>query len=374
MNRTVKIILEVNKEDKNSLLKTLDLFTQSFNQVIETGFKDSISNGVTLHHATYKNLKELYPSLPSNVLIQARVKATETLKSVFALKKKGKKVSQPISKSCPIRYNTRTMKLDWNKQIISLSTVEGRKKFTFQVPKYAHKYIGNKLATADLSYKNGRFQLNVVLDIPTPVFADLRKTVGVDMGITRVAVASNNRFFGEKRWKELENKTFRLKRKLQAKGTKSAKRHLKKLSGKQLRRRTDHDHVVSKRIVQSCEQGTTIVIENLTNIRQTAKQRRGKQNREFHGWSFARLRSFLEYKAEEQGIKTVAVDPRNTSKMCSKCGCVYRHNRKSQSRFVCKDCSFELNADLNASRNIKFKYLAQTGISSLSVSQSIGTS
>jgi len=65
-------------------------------------------------------------------------------------------------------------------------------------------------------------------------------------------------------------------------------------------------------------------------------------------------------------LKVVAVDPRNTSQKCSKCDFVDRHNRKSQSRFVCQDCGYELNADLNASKNIRLKYLAQSGKSSLS--------
>ena len=37
------------------------------------------------------------------------------------------------------------------------------------------------------------------------------------------------------------------------------------------RRRRDHDHVVSKRIVQATPEGGTIVLENLTGIRKRAQ-------------------------------------------------------------------------------------------------------
>jgi len=71
------------------------------------------------------------------------------------------------------------------------------------------------------------------------------------LGRNRGAVTSNRQFLGERRWKEQERRTFRLKRRWQAKGTKSAKRHLRQLSGKPFRRRKDRDHVLSERIVEN---------------------------------------------------------------------------------------------------------------------------
>ena len=43
--------------------------------------------------------------------------------------------------------------------------------------------------------------------------------------------------------------------------------------------------------------GTTIVIENLTNIRKRVKAQRGEAKRRLHVWSFAQLKGFIEYKA-----------------------------------------------------------------------------
>jgi IS605 OrfB family transposase len=175
-------------------------------------------------------------------------------------------------------------------------------------------------------------------------------------------VASNNKFFGERSWKAVERRYFRLKRALQSKGTKSAKRHLKKLSGKTARFRTNCDHVVSRQLVQSVAPGTLIVVENLIEIRSNTKQRSKKQKRFMHQWSFNRLRELLTYKAEAHGCTVVGVDPRHTSQRCCRCGYTHRSNRHSQSRFKCGNCGFELNADLNGSRNIAEKYLASVGI------------
>lgn len=161
---------------------------------------------------------------------------------------------------------------------------------------------------------------------------------------------------------------------MQSKGTKSAKRKLKKLRQRVTRFRADCDHVVSRRIVDSVEPGTTIVVENLTEIRTNGKRRGPQQRRQFHQWPFKRLRELLTYKAEAKGCNVVGIDPRHTSQTCSKCGYQHKLNRKSQSLFKCRSCNYQLNADLNGGRNIALKYLASAGISGaggLSVNQPI---
>ena len=172
---------------------------------------------------------------------------------------------------------------------------------------------------------------------------------------------SHRKFLGKRRWREISNRYFRLRRKLQSKGTRSAKKHLKRLSRKQALFRKDCDHVLSKQVVRSVLPGTTVVVENLTDIRTRTKQRGRQSRRRLHSWSFAQMRLFLTYKAEAKGCLVVGVDPRYTSKMCSRCGYVHRGNRKSQSVFLCKKCGYELNADLNGAKNIAVKYLASVG-------------
>jgi len=52
------------------------------------------------------------------------------------------------------------------------------------------------------------------------------------------------------------------------------------------------------------------------------------------------------------GNRVILVNPRNTSKRCSKCGSL--NTIRQSSNFHCLDCSYHLNADLNASFNLKF--------------------
>jgi IS605 OrfB family transposase len=206
--------------------------------------------------------------------------------------------------------------------------------------------------------------LHIVVTLPAPLLLSSYAVVGVDLGLSQPAATSQPAFLGERRWKNIEGQRFKLKRQLQRKGTPSAKRHLRHMRGKQARFRKDCDHVLSKQIVQSIPPGATIVVEDLTNIRTCTKiKRKTATSRRVHSWSFAQLRSFIAYKAEERGCTVVAVDPRHTSQRCSRCGHTARNNRRSRSRFLCRSCGFELHADLNGARNLAAKYHASRGIS-----------
>jgi putative transposase len=149
---------------------------------------------------------------------------------------------------------------------------------------------------------------------------------------------------------------------LQKNGSRSAKRHLKRLRHRQRRFRRDCDHVLSKQIVRSVEPGATIVLENLKDIRTRSRMRRKTETqRRIHSWSFAQLRGYIEYKAEERGCRVVAVDPRHTSQACNRCGHQARNNRRSRDLFVCRECGYTLHADLSGARNIAAKYRAEGG-------------
>jgi IS605 OrfB family transposase len=365
MQRTIRVKLTPSTAQAELLAETSRLFTAVFNAVCRVGWKQRIVNGVALHHATYYPLKAEHPTLVSDLIIQARVKATEALKSAFALRKTGRKVGMPQSAACPPRYNVHTYKVDWERQTVRMSTTGGRQTIGFDVPDYCVQYAGYPVDTADLINQDGVWWLHVVVTVPAPAVEPTEEVVGVDLGLAQPAVTSNNQFLGKRVWKDIEGRLFSLKRHLQRRGTRSAKRHLRKVRRKQARFRRDCDHVLSKQIVQSAQPGATIVLENLTDLRKRSKIRKQtKTSRRVHSWSFAQVKRFVEYKAEERGCTVAGVDPRHTSQTCSCCGHVARNNRRSRGRFVCRRCGYELHADLNAARTLAAKYHAGRGTAS----------
>jgi hypothetical protein len=68
---------------------------------------------------------------------------------------------------------------------------------------------------------------------------------------------------------------------LQAKGTASAKRKLKRLSGREKRYINTVLHQISRAFINNLKKGDIVVMEKMTGIRNNAKHRKS-QNGDFH--------------------------------------------------------------------------------------------
>ena len=344
MDRTIKLKLDLSNEDKNTLKETMGVCNQVFNEVAEYGFENNTYSKIKIHHATYYPIREKYPELPSAILQGTRDVACEALKGV---KLKTLPVNKPYS---AIRYNKRVCNVKLIDETVSIASINGRIKTTFNVPIYYEKYIDWELRTSTLRYKKNQdtFYLHITIQKQSPE-PNGDRVLGIDRGIVNIAVCSNNIFFNSSQVKNTRAKYAHLRAELQNKGTRSAKRLLKKISGKEKRFVTDVNHCISKEIVFM--PFDVFAIEDLTSIRVQSRNKGKRFTTKLNNWSFYQLQQFLEYKAEAVGKSIVTIDPRYTSQKCSKCGHIYKGNRKGHS-FKCVKCGFSLHSDLNASRNI----------------------
>ena len=338
-----------------NFLPTFQAYTYAYNHTCKVGWDQKEFNGVRLHHLVYQDLRQ---SLPAQLCTSARMKATESLKAGRIRLKKNKKTSCPKSKLCSIRLDSQSHSVWFNKNEVSILTKEGRQKsIKFQSYDYFDQFRDWRRKSADLIYRKGIVLLTFIFEKDIPDLNDTSETfIGVDRGIRRIAVTSEKQFFGGGHVRYIAQRYHRLRTELQSCGSRSAKRHLQKLSQKENRFRRDVNHCVSKSIVQSAPVGSTFVIEDLKYIRERCKQRK-EQRGEFHSWSFYQLEQFLNYKAEGHSCHVEYVDPRYTSQKCSRCGHTMKSNRRNQSQFKCVHCGYALNADLNASFNIRNNYL-----------------
>jgi putative transposase len=185
---------------------------------------------------------------------------------------------------------------------------------------------------------------------PNPLPAN-DKAIGIDMGIENFAALSNGKFIPNPRIYEQEQARLRRAQRRVARRKKGSHRRrkaavlLRKIHERIANHRLDFLHKESTKLVR--EYGT-IGIENL-NVAGLAKGTLAKQ---VHDASWARFIQLLTYKAADAGRRVVAVDPKFTSHICSRCGYKDAKNRRTQSAFKCLRCGFETNADFNASVNI----------------------
>ena len=287
VQRTVRLRLKPTAEQRALLVETIRLTTACFNAVAAYGWQHEQRNSVELHKATYYPLRAEHPTVPSQLVVSARMRAGEAITSALTLRKKGRSVSCPVGTMVPIRYDVRSYRL--LEATASLATVSGRQVVPFATNPHAASLLARATGfdSADLILRAGKLWLHAVVTLPDVSFTDTGAVIGVDLGLTRPAVTSTARFLGKRHWRAIDRRYFQHQRALTSKGTKSALRRLKKLVGNAARFRRDCDHVLSKRIVQSVGPGTTIVVENLTDIRGRVKQRGRASRRRLHSWSFA---------------------------------------------------------------------------------------
>jgi IS605 OrfB family transposase len=178
--------------------------------------------------------------------------------------------------------------------------------------------------------------------------------VGVDFGIVNLATTSDGVSYSGEVVEEMRAHYTGLKTVLQRVGTESAKRHLRKLSGREARFKRQVNHKISKELV-TVAKGTkrALALEDLKGMRSRVTVRHGQRGKHCK-WAFNQLRAFIEYKAKVAGVPVLMVDPRNTSQRCSMCGYTENRNRISQSEFRCRSCGHGENADLNAAKNIRW--------------------
>ena len=109
-----------------------------------------------------------------------------------------------------------------------------------------------------------------------------------------------------------------------------------------------------------------LILENLKGLRKSSSRKLGTSkgkmiNYIINSMPYSMFQNLLEYKCLNLGIKVEKINPAYTSKTCSKCGS-RNTSRLRQEDFVCLDCNFHLNADLNGSRNIEKFYRNLNGL------------
>ena len=337
---TIKLKIPVNYQIVNTIKK----YSKAISYISNQGFKHNVRNRYKLHHLVYYNARDKF-NLPSQYIINAIRVASQTLKSVNT-----NKGSKPIFKEImPLDFDRRTFTFSSNKVRITLPNK--RIDVPIEIPEYYWKYLDWSYQTMQIIYdkKINRMFLHITFsrDIAIPYNSD--GFLGIDVGINNIAVTSNKQFFNSKKIKHIKSKFRYLRSRLQCKGTRASRKLLKKISGREKRFMRQCNHEISKAIVSSINIGDTIIMEDIKGIRGCRVNR--KQRYWLNNWSYYQLRRFIEYKGRLHGNKVILIDPRNTSKTCSRC--LSSRTRRKSSDFHCFACDYHLNADLNASNNLR---------------------
>lgn len=317
---------------------------------MEWCFKANSYNKKKAHVELYEKFRQEYSTIPSGLLQTIRDNALESIKALkFKFKPKKKAHSH-------VRYDQRTISLRGNQLSFSYYIGQKRIKQTIKLPKFfKERYMDWKFQAATIGYDKFKkcFKANLIFETKTPEKTGVR-SVGIDRGLYNIVSLSDGFRYASNQIRKVKREVLFLKKQLQTKGTPSAKRKLKRLSGYEKRFSLNKNHQISKLLVSMPYD--IFVLEDLSGIRQQISK--GKiLNKWLSNWSFWQLEQLLEYKADAKGKQVVKVDARYTSQKCSNCGQVDKANRNG-SHYHCDRCGYREHADINAARNIRNNFIS----------------
>jgi len=345
MKLSLKVKLLPDNNQIELLKKTIITYNQARNYVSKIAFENKTTSVVRIHHLTYYDIRSKF-GLASQMSVRVITDVSRSCR-----KDKTKQIEFKDFSSITFDDNNFSWKKD---SFISIYLMNGREKIKYIVSEYQKENmellgIGQCL----LKYDGKNFYIICYYDKKENKPNIPKEYLGIDLGISKIAVDSDGKVYSDKGIKTKRNKMELLTSELQRCGSRSAKRHLKKLTGKITRFQRDVNHCISKDIIKKAQRHNLgIALEKLTNIRKKTAIKSLRKS--LHRWSFFQLRFCIEYKAKLAGVTVKIVNPKYTSQRCSECGHVSKENRKSQSKFLCTKCGFTSNADKNGAINIAF--------------------
>src|SRR5579875_263808 len=397
---TAKLKLITTPEQFEALRETSLAYRDALNAVSRYAFEQGKTSNVTrLHKGIYTELRTCY-HLPSQLACSVERQVSATYKGLWTRLKKNaehrrKKITRKRFKGLdkPPTYTSPTVQYTYERDYtfqrdsrVSVGTLNGRTTIPYQGYDEHLALIrqGASIGDARLWYDKTRktFYLLVSLEIkvPEPECSQLGEVVGVDVGIRYLAVTSTSTgkatFHSGKRVRHQANHSARLRKRLQQKGTRGAKRRLRRIEQRERRFKAQANHQISKQIIRD-HPHALIGLEQLTDIRERTQRRKHKRkkngkgtervspkarkaNRVYSQWSFAELHALISYKAVLSGSQAIKVDADYTSKACPVCGHTSDENRPHKGLlFVCQNpnCGYRLHADLVGARNITMRTL-----------------
>jgi len=209
-----------------------------------------------------------------------------------------------------------------------------------------------KIKHVVIKRSNGNWDVALMLELPAPKPAiHPGPAVGIDVGLKSLLALSDGTLIDNPRWLRKSLRDLRVaqrrlsRRKKSGSGWKNAKRQVAKLQNHIANQRRDFWHKLTITLAQTY---SFIAIEDLNLAFMT---RNGNLSLSAHDAALGMFRQMLTYKVEKTGTHLVAVNPSNTTRMCSRCGEIVPKSLNIRIHH-CPHCGLTLDRDVNAARNI----------------------
>jgi len=359
MLKTFKYRLYPKKSDETKMTQTLDVCRGVYNATIdlrkfawEQSHKSVSYFDMAKLISPWKDQDPKLTTIHSQVLQDVMIRVDLAFKAYFQRIKRKETPGYPRFRSS-FRYDSFNYRQSGFRvhpdSTLYLSKI-GR------VPIVLHRPLpeGKQKNCTILRSRTGKWYCSIVVNTSRPEpLAKTGKIVGMDMGLTTYIMASDGtkvprqRFFktNERALARAQRKFSGFSRTESSPAKNKARRVVARVHERIKNHRDNFCHQTANRLVHRYD---FMAVEDL-NVKNMLEQK--KYSKSISDASWAQLLNRLSYKAEEAGKTVVAVDPRNTSQMCSQCGALVKKDITVRIHH-CPHCGLKIDRDLNASYNI----------------------
>ena len=351
----VRKSLIVEYEKNEEMEKLLEDFKNMVNFCIEKGLKYGYSLK-KLHENCYKELKKRYTY---HTMIYST--CCKIAQSIIRSWKANNGKEKPVAKKKLIRLHKSIFKIDLeNDQLIVNYKPRRGISLKLKLSRYHKDQVKNANKIGEVLVNEKYVYIPLIYEVN---LSEPEKFVAIDVNENNIAFVSSDGKFGkiETGIREIKVGYAEKRRKIQKiRNKRRREKLLKKYKEREQNRTKDALHKVSKFIAENFK-GYVVIMEDLKHLRRTANRKVKKLNKYNHkiqkisvnsdfmkfrlnSFPFRKIQFYIQYKSLLNSSPVYFVNPKNTSKICFRCGGTINSSKN------CPKCG--LDRDINACLNI----------------------
>ena len=210
------------------------------------------------------------------------------------------------------------------------------------------------------SIKENKIDVIGTKEVKKPEFLKFNKVIGIDLNVkNNFASCSNEQVFDYDR--TYINEFCKQLKKFDKIGLKNISSKQKKKLEKLVRKNEWYFKLLIHDVLDELQkQGITdIVMEDLDSFSVSYIKNKEfdiKYSRLNRLLRLSNIKNWFNQQAEKRGLRVHLTSACYSSQQCPECGHISKDNRPTQEQFKCVNCQHTDNADVNASKNLEFRY------------------
>ena len=204
---------------------------------------------------------------------------------------------------------------------------------------------------------------NLQYQVEREPMPEVGKAVGIDMGVRKRMALSSGETVAPRRVDRIREARLQRALSRKRKGSGGRRKVAASLARERFRNTVRNRNACHRLTTDLARRFGFIALEDLkvSNMTRSAKgtvdapgknvKAKAGLNRSIIEQTWGMIRQQLTYKAEWAGRRVELVNPKNTSRTCSRCGVIDQSSREGE-RHECRRCGMKMDADMNAAINI----------------------